>query len=72
MKLVNVRFEHDCGDDRAGTTRAVDATRATRLIRTGYAVLVDDVPEAATTTPVEDASNRGGRRNRGTLRAEAR
>jgi hypothetical protein len=50
MKLT-VEFLQNCADYRAGETHALDAKRAQRLIRTGYARLV----ERAVVDPEENA-----------------
>lgn len=52
MSDVKVKFLHDCGADRVGEVKTIDATRAKRLGRTGYI----EVLEQATKPPSEKAA----------------
>lgn len=45
-----VRFLKACGNDRAGEIKPIDATRAKRLLRTGY------IAEQATVSADENAA----------------
>jgi hypothetical protein len=44
---TTVEFLADCANDRVGEVKAIDAKRAQRLIRTGYARLVETADEEA-------------------------
>lgn len=52
--MTTVTFLQDCAEDRAGETKAITPDRAKRLVRTGYARLVEhavDVPEEDAARP---------------------
>jgi hypothetical protein len=52
VKTTTVEFLANCADDRAGEIKSIEAKRAQRLVRTGYARLV----ERAVIEPAEDAT----------------
>lgn len=56
MSTVKVRFRQACGNDRAGEVKPIDATRAKRLLRTGYVELVAGEREQATASADEQAA----------------
>lgn len=56
MTTVNVLFLGNCGDDRAGERKPIDAKRAKRLATTGYVEILAEDREAAVTTPAENAA----------------